>query len=265
MKRITVLSIALVVALSPLAAAEDHRPEAMSWLALETTKSGKSRDLIGAAIKNDGPMYDELLAAGKLESWGIAIPINHSPDDTFNYMLWATMPSWKEVGDLQAGFQKMFSTRSPEQMAAGQKLYQESTVAGSHHDWIVRHHIRRYAESDVQPQYLVMSYWKAKPGHEEQMTTIFKRSVSPIFDQLLEDGTLLGYGITTQELHTDPTWSHVTWTSISDLSAMGAVDEALKSSLNEVDMAAFVSVNDWGAHRDQVLLIVHLGGTQPQE
>ena len=195
----------------------------------------------------------------------IAIPINHSPDDTFNYMLWATMPSWKEVGDLQAGFEKMFSTRSPEDMAAGQKLYKESTVPGSHHDWVIRHHIRRYAESDVQPRYLVMSYWKAKPGKDEQMTAIFTRSVAPVFDRLLEEGTLLGYGITTQELHTDPTWSHVSWTSISDLSAMDAVDEALMSSLNEVDMAAFVSASDWSAHRDQIMLIVHLGGTPPQE
>jgi hypothetical protein len=265
MKRTTILSIALVLALSPLAAADDHWGEAVSWLALEKTKSGKSRDLIGAAIQTDGPMYDELLAAGKLESWGIAIPINHSPDDNFNYMLWATMPSWEQVGDLQAGFQKMFSNRSPEEMAAAQKLYQESTVAGSHHDWIVRHHIRRYADSDVQPQYLVMSYWKAKPGKEDQMTAIFKRSVAPVFDRLLEEGTLLGYGITTQELHTDPSWSHVSWTSISDLSAMETVDEALMSSLNEVDMAAFVSVSDWSAHRDQIMLIVHLGGTKPQE
>ena len=33
----------------------------------------------------------------------------------------------------------------------------------------------------------------------------------------------------------------------------------------EVDMAAFVSVSDWSAHRDQIMLIVHLGGTSPQE
>jgi hypothetical protein len=37
------------------------------------------------------------------------------------------------------------------------------------------------------------------------------------------------------------------------------------SSLNEVDMAAFVSVSDWNAHRDQIMMIVHLGGTQPKE
>ena len=133
------------------------------------------------------------------------------------------------------------------------------------HDWIVRHHIRRYAESDVQPRYLVMSYWKAKPGKDEQMTAIFKRSVAPVFDRLLEEGTLLGYGITTQELHTDPSWSHVSWTSINDLSAMDAVDEALMNSLNEVDMAAFVSASDWSAHHDQIMMIVHLGGTPPQE
>jgi hypothetical protein len=264
MKRSIVCAVLLIMGLAPLASAQEDSGESIVWLALETTKSGQSRNLISQAIKYDGPMYDELLANGSLESWGIAIPINHSPNDTFNYMLWATMPSWKEVGDLQAGFEKLFSTRSPEEMAKGQQAYAEATVSGAHHDLVGRHHIRQYGNGEVQPRYLVMSYWKAHPGKDDQLTSIFKKSVAPIFQSLVDNGTIQGYGITTQELHTDPGWSHISWTAIADLSAMDAIDEALMSGLTPVDFTAFSSISDWQAHHDQIMLIVHFGGTKSE-
>ena len=85
MKRWMSLAVFLTIATAPFATAQEEAGP-ITWLSFETTKSGKSRDLIGATIKEDGPMYDELLANGTLKSWGIAIPITHTPNDHMNYM-----------------------------------------------------------------------------------------------------------------------------------------------------------------------------------
>ena len=153
MKRLIILVTLAIIAAAPLAFAHEHEP--ITWLAFETTKSGKSRDLIGHTIKEDGPMYDELLANGTLTTWGIAIPIVHTPNDHMNYMLWATMDGWSRVGELEAGFMKLFASRTPEEMAAGQKLYQESVEENSHHDWILRHKVYRQSDGDQVPKYFL--------------------------------------------------------------------------------------------------------------
>ena len=73
MNRLVMLTGLLIVCVAPLAMAQEG-PGPMSWISLDTTKSGKSRQLIDATITEDGPMYDRLLRDGTLSSWGIAIP-----------------------------------------------------------------------------------------------------------------------------------------------------------------------------------------------
>jgi hypothetical protein len=180
-------------------------------------------------------------------------------------MLWATMSDWGKVGGLQAGFEKMFATRSPEEMAASQKAYKEATVEGSHHDWIVRHHVHQTGTVEVGPRYFNTSYWKTKPGAEEKLTAFYKNHMTPIFEGLYTDGTITGYGIFTQEIHGDPEWTHVTWYAITDLAAIDTVGRALDSVLTEEQLAEVFPIMEMGAHKDQVLMIVHLGGTTSEE
>ena len=56
MKRWISLAVLFMIAAAPLATAQDSGP--ITWLSFETTKSGKSRELVGATIKEDGPMMD---------------------------------------------------------------------------------------------------------------------------------------------------------------------------------------------------------------
>ena len=257
----------LVLGLAPLATAEEG-PGPITWLSFETTKSGKSRDLIGATIKEDGPMYDELLANGTLTSWGIAIPIAHNAKrDHMNYMLWATMDGWSRVGELEAGFMKLFASRTPEQMAEGQKLYDEATVDGSHHDVIIRHHVHEVPApgEGTPPKYFHISYWKTAPQGYDAMTEFYKDNIAPIMAPLQASGAVASYGISTQELHADPSWTHVTWYLVSDLEAIDTVSQALDAGLDKDAVAEIMPMMDWEGHWDQVLMIVHMGGMPTEE
>jgi hypothetical protein len=264
MKKLSIaLAVLMILTLVPPASAEDGE---MGWVSLETTKSGKSRALIGATIKEDGPMYDELLASGAINSWGIAIPINHSLDDTWNYLLWANFDNWAGIGKIQAGFEKLFASRTPEQMMEGQKAYADATVAGSHHDWIVRHEIHRVNEEPATPpRYFDVGYWTVKPGKDGDFIELYKESVGPIMDKLLAAGTIQGYGVFSHASHGDKGFSHLAWTSIADLAAMDTIDEEFAKGFTEEQMAKFAEIVEWDTHKDQILLIVHLGGTDPEQ
>ena len=262
MKRLVSCAVLLLLGLVPLASAQEEAGP-ITWFALDTTKGG-SRNLIELTVKDDGPMYDGLLASGSLLSWGIAIPINHRPDDTWNYMLWTTMADWGKIGDLQAGFENSFAARSPKDMAASQKAYEEATIGGAHHDWIVRHQVYQPGTGEVRPRYFNTSFWKTKPGTEEKLTAFYKDRMQPVFEGLRTAGTISGYGIFTQEIHGDPEWTHVTWYAISDLAAIDAVGPALDAALTEADLAEIFPIMEMEAHKDQVLMVVHVGGTSEE-
>lgn len=264
MKRLIVCVALLTLVAVPLAQAQEG-PGPISWLAFDTSVSGKSRDMIGMTIKYDGPMYDELLENGTLESWGIAIPINHRLDDNWNFVLWATMADWGKVGELQAGFEKLFASRTPEQMMAMQKAYKEVSVEGAHHDWIVRHEVIRQGTGEQAPRYFDIGYYSAKPGMEEALTAFYKANVAPIYEKLLTDGVITGYGMYTQELHGEPGWTHVGWMTVADLGAKDTADRFFMANMTDAQMAEAAKLMDWSTHKDQVLLIVHLGGTSPEE
>jgi hypothetical protein len=263
MKRWISLAVLIIIGVAPLVVAQEST-EPISWLAFETTKSGKSRDLIGATIKEDGPMYDELLANGTLMSWGIAIPITHTPDDHMNFMLWATMSDWGKVGDLEAGFTKLFESRTPEQMAASMKNYHQAVVENSHHDWVIRHKVHRIGEGDQMPKYFRIGYYKATPGNADKITEFYKKHIQPVYEKLLADGTITSYGLSVQELHGVGDWTHIGWYTMPDLGSIDTVEKAVDAIFTPEMVAEVGPMMDFGAHWDQVLLIVHLGGTSPE-
>jgi hypothetical protein len=262
MKRWISLAALFMIAAASLATAEEPGP--ISWLSFETTQSGKSRDLIRATIKDDGPMYDELLANGSLTSWGIAIPITHTPKDHGNFMLWATMPGWSQVGDLETGFMKLFASRTPEQMAEGQKLYKDAVVEGSHHDWIIRHQVYLQGSGDQMPKYFRIGYYKATSGNAGKISAMYKKYFQPVYQKLLDEGVITSFGLSTQEIHGVGDWTHIGWYTMSDLGAIDKVQAATDGVVTEEIGAEIGPMMDPSAHWDQVLLIVHVGGTTPR-
>ncbi len=259
MKRWISLAVLLVFGFAPLASAQEE-PGPITWLSFNKTLSGKSQDYIGAAIKNDGPMYDRLLADGTLNSWGIAIPITHRPGDPMNYMLWAGMSGWSKVGDLEAGFMKLFTSRTPEQSAEIQKAYEEAVVPGAHHDWIIRHQVYSEGSGDQAPKYFRIGYYKATPGNEGGITAFYKEHIQPVYEQLLADGTITSFGLSTQELHGVGDWTHLGWYTMANLGSIDTVQQAVDAVFTEELGAEIGPMMDPSAHWDQVLLIVHLGG-----
>jgi len=263
MKRWISLAVLFMIAVAPFATAQEAGP--ISWLSFETAKSGKSRDLIGAKIKEDGPMYDELLANGTLNSWGIAIPITHTPRDHMNFMLWAGMSDWSKVSDLEAGFGKLFASRTPEQMAESMKGYSDAVVEGSHHDWIIRHQVYQQGSGDQAPKYFRIGYYKATPGNESKITGFYKKYLEPVYAELLADGTITSFGLSTQELHGVGDWTHIGWYTMANLGSIDKVQAATDAAFTPEMGAEIGPVMDQSAHWDQVLLIVHLGGTNPEK
>jgi hypothetical protein len=268
MKISRIVAVAFVLGLAgpaALAQAEAEQMKPLTWLSFEMAAPGSNDDLIRLRVEDTGPMLDGLMESGTLASWGIAIPITHSLDDTWNHVVWATMSDWSKVSALQAGFEGLFRSRTPEQAASVEKAYRAAVVEGSHHDAIVRH-LKFGASADApKPRYLMISRWRANPGKDQQLAALYEEIAAPVMEKLLAAGTISGFGMYVSEIHTGAEWTHTSWYSMAELSAIDAMDAELQSAIGPLDMQRWQDASDWSGHRDQVLMIVHTGGPDGEE
>lgn len=73
-----------------------------------------------------------------------------------------------------------------------------------------------------------------------------------------------GDGILTPELQGRVGWTHLSWMSVADLVDLDVVSKAKAEGLTEEQMAEFVSPVKRESNKDQILPIVHLGGSAPE-
>ena len=114
------------------------------------------------------------------------------------------------------------------------------------------------------PKYFRIGYYKATPGNEKKLTEFYKDHIQPVYEQLLADGTITGFGLSSQELHGVGDWTHIGWYTMPDLGAIDTVQDAVDAVLTPEMGAVVAPMMDFSAHWDQVLLIVHVGGTNPE-
>ncbi len=256
-RRLVAAVAALLVAalaLPCVAVAQDEKGP-ISWIAVVKTKPGKSRELNQHAMQNDKAMYDKLLAEGHILSWGMAIPINHRQDDTWNHFTWVTTADWAGIGHLQRGFESMFESMGPEKMKAANELFAASTYEGSHADWLIRHLVLK-AEDGGKSNYFYFGYWTAKPGKAGALEALYKAVAPKAYDPLVASGKISGYGLATNELHGEG-FTHITWVAMEDLSGVDAFSAAIEKSVTQEQLETLGEITVPGTHSDQVLLIVH--------
>lgn len=251
-----VVSLVALGLLLPVTAIAQDDPGLLTWIGLIKTKSGKSDQVIGMTMQNDKPMYDRLIAEGKIESWGMAIPINHRVDDAWNHFTWATVKNWAAIGELQQGFQSMFAEMGAEKMKAMGEKFSEATHEGSHADWIVRHLEFKTGESGKASRYFYFGYWTVKPGKNAALEKLYNNVVPKAYAPLIASGAITGYGLLTPELHGED-FTHLAWVSMPDLSGVDAINEALGKTITPEQMQRVNEITVPGSHWDQVLLIIH--------
>lgn len=198
----------------------------------------------------------------------MAQPINHTPSDGFTHVEWVTFRDWAGIEAFIQAFFAAQAAKTPEQMASEEAAWQAATVHGSHWDSIFRHVDFHTAGAEgPRPQYLSLSYYRARPGEESKVADLYGRAVAPVFQELMAEGVVGGYGLAVEELHSDPSWTHMGWSSMSSLASQDTIDAAFAAAdaarsedeTKEIESSTR-ELFEPGSHWDRILVNVHLGG-----
>lgn len=117
------------------------------------------------------------------------------------------------------------------------------------------------------PQLTWIRYYQAAPGHEMELTKLLSESSNPVFQKLIDDKKVVGWGIAVPMSHTGEPWTHVAYVGLADWSAVDAMNnafEALDAKMSAAELkkmdAQFQAAMKPNAMRDVVLRHITQGG-----
>ena len=119
--------------------------------------------------------------------------------------------------------------------------------------------------------YTRYNYVKVRPGKADDYRKAWEKYNKPVFDKLVADGTILGYGLSVEEVRTDGDFTHFIWIETKDLASLEKVRNAFiadREHRSEEERNAlgdlFLSLIDADASRSEVKrsVIFHAPGSK---
>jgi hypothetical protein len=101
-----------------------------------------------------------------------------------------------------------------------------------------------------------------KPGHGSDLMKMYKTFWVPIYDQLMETGAISGYGMAEQAVHSDGSFTHEAWITLSALANLDQVDQAVEKAFAEMSAGdevarriAFMKIVEPDSHFDRLIRV----------
>ncbi len=269
-KTIVALSLLLSLASLPSPAAAQQPPgQPLTFYYDYTITPGREADFMELVKTVGQPVRDKLMAEGVVMAWGIDVPLLRYPGGS-------THTVWYSVADI-AGVQKVQEAMAAQQAKlatdeAARKAPKGTTTAERSREIIEGSKTRDYLTRDLvfgmtsapppagALPYTRYNFVKVKPGMGNAYRTAWEKYTKPVYDKLVADGTIWGYGLGVEELKTSGEFTHFVWVAAKDLAAFdktrsGMAADRQRRSQEERDAITdlFASLTDADASRSQVV------------
>lgn len=258
---ISIPILLLATVLAPVAAQEEEEtPTPITWIGLSQLNPGKSAEDAVGLMLDDKEFMDGLVEDGTILSYGAVVPINHDPDDAWNYAEFVSAESWEKIEAWVGAFMGYVAGLDEATQESRQKRFMEVHAAGSHFDWVVRH--IGYVPGGTQPRYFYMAHFTVPPSGGEAVTGLFNDFVTPTLSEMQSAGEMGSIGLYVPELHGDHPFTHVFWYSLPGLASVDKMMTAFEEASGPAENAWAESVFDLETHYDKILMVVHYSGPE---
>lgn len=232
MRRITIVALLLLsVAVAAVVSAEDA-PKPITVASFFKVVPGKGDTVMGLIKKYDKPVMDKLMADGTIAGWGVGMPWAHT-NGSWNLVFWVDAPDWASHGKVDQAFEAAEKARSTDENKKIEQEFHASTVADAHRDLVYRQVAGKMGKAPANPDgkgYLWLANWTAKPGKEDDLTSFLSDIYPGVFDKLVADGVIGGYGILVPIVHVAGAPTHLSWYWVDTLGGIDKVQAALRAA-----------------------------------
>jgi hypothetical protein len=235
-RRFLVLSgILFLSLLAPsFATAQKSEPTVYTYVALWGVPRDKWADFEANAEKNSRPVLERMLADGTIMNWGISTRIVHEEGGNTHSLWWAATSI--------AGIEKV-----REELI---KLPNPAGAGAKHEDLLFQSITHRGRTTAPTSGYLYVSFTKLKPGMGRAWEALGKKYFEPVLDDLLAKGTILGFDVASEYVHTQDPDSRALWYITPSAEADDKVNAAFEAVWDR-DGAALIPASEAVAVRSE--------------
>jgi hypothetical protein len=202
--------------------------------------------------KTDKPVMDRLVADGTIREWGRTTTLLHSADGMTDAVWWS-------AGTF-TGVQKVLAELSKIDTTGMNDLTEK------HQDQLLESMIFRTGNSKATSGFLEESVYYVKPGKGEEWFSLWKKWMQPVYEKMLADGTIMGYGVDRESYHTTTPAYRSTWVmsdspeGVDKATATFEAEIAKRSKEEQKTVGLqFQEVLEPGTHRDNLDRVLYYG------
>jgi len=284
MKKRLLLGLFVVLLSCISAAAQQSQPQPLTFWYEYVINPGKEDDFLDLVKTVGQPVRDKLMADGVVHAWGMEVPLLRQPGAA-THVIWYEVSDWSgvekvdtalraQIAKLSGGDESKSSTakKAPKPASAMDRLREDADMSKTR-DYVTRDLVIAGTSSlptGVMP-YTRYNYVKVRPGKADDYRKAWEKYNKPVFDKLVADGTILGYGLSVEEVRTDGDFTHFIWIETKDLASLEKVRNAFiadREHRSEEERNAlgdlFLSLIDADASRSEVKrsVIFHAPGSK---
>jgi len=233
---------------------------------------GKEEEFVDLVKTVGQPVRDKLMADGVVLAWGLQVSLLRVPGSATHW-IWFEVADYAGVEKVDEAMRAQFAKLNEEAAKSGaikkgQKLalsvnarLGEVTDITKIHDYLTRDIVS--GDYHIPPQgtlpYTRFNFVKVKPGKAADYRKAWEKYNKPVFDKLVADGVILGYGLAVEDIRTDGDFTHFVWFDTKDLASMDKFRAAFiadrdRRSPEEQESLThlFASLQDLDASRSEV-------------
>ena len=235
----------------PLASAQPQSQAVYTFIADWQVPRAQWAAFTEAAMKNTVPVLERLVADGTLIEFAITASVVHLEEGPTHTFWWAA----DGFADLQRALGELLKVTQ----------FQSAEFSNAkHRDRLLRSVIYESPQkTKLSSGFGHLSVNQIQPGKAQQWRSLFDKYTKPVYDKLLADGVILGYGVDQEWIHTEAPGARYTWYLAPNAEAVDKVNAATAAAQRQSGPAvgqAFGEVMVPGSHRDsldRILYYVH--------
>jgi hypothetical protein len=239
----------LSCAVNPLAA-QPKEPTVYTYIAEFRVSRAKAAAFNSFFEQTDQAVLDRLVADGTIREWGRTSTLVHSEDGMTDGIWWSST-TFSGIDKVLEELGKANSSSLADLVDKHADHYMESIVF-------------RTGSSKATSGFLQESTYVVKPGKGEEWFGLWKKWMQPVYEKALADGTIVGYGIDRESLHTMAAGYRSVWVIVDSASAADKLDEAFDAAMGKLSPEERKTMSlqnqellEPGTHRDNLYKVIH--------
>jgi hypothetical protein len=247
--RLSLTALVLPALLPCVAAAQQEEKPIYTFVAEWSVPRAQWNEASAFFEKSSRPVLDRMMADGSIVEWARTVSVVHTENGPTHTLWWS--------GPTIAGIQRV--------LGEVLKLTPSPALTGAkHRDRLLRSIVYRSRARGSATGYITLSYTQVQPGKGREWREFYNKYFQPIYEQLLADGTILGYGVDVELVHTEDPGVRLPWVLVPNAEGLDKVEAAFDAAREKAGpegvkaySAALAELVAPGTHRDSLDRVVH--------